>query len=59
MSDTNIEAPADRVHIMLDRDLRERLRLRAKLEDRTQRAVLERALRQALQDHPGTANGGT
>ena len=57
MSDTHIEAPT-RVHIVLDRELRERLRVRARLEDRTQRAVLERALRQLLQDPDGTANGG-
>jgi len=33
MTDAKIEASAARVHIMLDRDLRERLRLRAKLGD--------------------------
>jgi predicted transcriptional regulator len=50
MTDTHTEALPARVHITLSADLRERLRLRAKLEDRTQRAVLERALRQALQE---------
>lgn len=52
MSDTHIESTAARVHLVLDRDLRERLRLRARAEDRTMRAVLERALRRELQVTP-------
>jgi hypothetical protein len=58
MTDTDITAPAERIHISIDPELRQRLRLRAKLEDRTQRAVLERALRIALRDPDSAANGG-
>jgi len=40
--------PAARLHLILDRSLREQLRVRARAEDRTMRAVLERALRREL-----------
>ena len=58
MNEPATESSATRIHVVLDRSLREQLRVRAKLEDRTQRAVLERALRQLLQDPDGVNGGG-
>jgi hypothetical protein len=50
MSDTDTATAPERVrvHFVVDRGLLEHLRRRARVEDRPQRAVLERALRREL-----------
>jgi hypothetical protein len=55
MNEPATEPSATRIHLVLDRRLREQLRVRARAEDRTMRAVIERALWRELQD-PGEAD---